>query len=242
MATIEQHYEGVLSDAYAWMLGGMEAGIERNRRFFRDREITPSGSGLAVDLGAGCGFQSIPLADAGFSVTAVDLSGKLLDALAEYSEERDITCIRGDLMEFRAHTPKALELAVCMQDTVLHLESRSDVRRLFEGVAAALEPRGRLILTFRDLTHELVDLDRFIPVRSDETAILTCFLEYEAETVKVHDLLHRKANGGWELSKSYYRKLRLSPDWVHDALEAAGFASVDTDVDRGLVTVVARKT
>ncbi len=242
MATIEEHYEQLLSDAYSWMLGGMEAGLERNRRFFRDRGIGPSGSGIAVDLGAGCGFQSIPLAELGFSVTAIDLSGKLLEELAENAGDLDVTTVRGDLMSFAAHVPVHVELAVCMQDTLLHLESRADVRRLFGEVFAALEADGRLVMTFRDLSRELSDLDRFIPVHSDERAILTCFLEHEPDTVKVHDLLYRRTNGTWELSKSCYRKLRLAPDWVVDRLSSAGFARVESTADGGLVTIQAHKS
>ena len=45
------------------------------------RGITPARSGRAVDLGAGCGFQSIPLARLGFAVTAIDIDRKLLDEL-----------------------------------------------------------------------------------------------------------------------------------------------------------------
>jgi len=40
-------------------------------------------------------------------------------------------------------------------------------------------------LSFRDLTPDLTGLNRFIPVRSDPDRIMTCFLEYEPETVIV---------------------------------------------------------
>ncbi len=49
-----------------------------------------------------------------------------------------------------------------------------------------------------------------IPVKSDEQTIFTCFLEYEANIVKVHDLVYQKDNNGWKLNKNFYRKLRLS--------------------------------
>lgn len=58
--------------------------------------------------------------------------------------------------------------------------------------AGALEAGGRFVLTFRDLTFELKELDRFIPLRSGADAIFSCFLEYEAEHVKVHDLVYTR--------------------------------------------------
>ena len=177
---------------------------------FRAAAITPTRSGRAVDLGAGCGFQSIPLARLGFAVTAIDIDGKLLDELRRHAGEADIATVRGDLLDFERHVQGPIELAVCMVDTLVHLESKAAVKELFAKVHRALEPGGRFVITYRDLSREALELDRFIPVRADESAILTCFLEYEAETVKVHDLVYRKLGGEWTFAKSFYRKLRLA--------------------------------
>ena len=73
MATVKEHYDEVLSDIYSWISGGFENGIQRNIEFFDKHQLAPKGSGVAIDLDAGCGFQSIPLAKAGHSVTAIDL-------------------------------------------------------------------------------------------------------------------------------------------------------------------------
>jgi hypothetical protein len=147
--------------------------------------------------------------------------------------------IRDDLMDFDKHAPKGVELAVCMTDTILHLESEEKVALLFEKVLAHLDPQGKFVLTFRDLTHELTELDRFVPVRSDENTIFTCFLEYEAEAVKVHDIIYKRSAGEWHLVKSFYRKLRLSKDWVDNRLLDCGFTEVDSKVEKGLVTAIA---
>jgi transcriptional regulator with AAA-type ATPase domain len=57
----------------------------------------------------------------------------------------------------------------CMGDTLTHLSSRSEVSNLFQSVARALKPGGRFVVTYRDLASvELLGLDRFIPVRSDD--------------------------------------------------------------------------
>ena len=78
-------------------------------------------------------------------------------------------------------------------------------------------------------------------MRSDEHRNFTCFLEFEPDTVKVHDLVYRRVDGRWEFAKSFYRKLRLSTAWVVMALRSAGFSDVDTGLDRGLVVLTARK-
>ena len=241
MATVEEHYENVLSDIYVWMFGGFDREVEINTGFFRKHGIKPTRSGIAVDLGAGCGFQSIPLAQTGFSVTAIDLDTKLLGKLAGNSGKLPVRIIRDDLVDFDKHIDDNAELIICMTDTLIHLESKDRVISLFNKVVASLEDEGRFIITFRDLSYELSELDRFIPVKSDDNIIFTCFLEYEPETVKVHDLVYKKKNGRWTLNKSYYRKLRLSKRWVDEQLSTAGFRYIESTVDRGFVTVIAVK-
>lgn len=241
MATIKEHYELVLSDVYSWMFGGFDSGIERNIGFFEKQKISPVRSGVAIDLGAGCGFQSIPLAKAGFSVTAVDIDGKLLNELKDNSGSLAVKIIKDDLVNFDKYVKGKAELIVCMTDTLVHLDSKDKVLSLFTKVVSSLELGGKFIITFRDLSSELSELDRFIPVRSDRNMIFTCFLEYEPETVKVHDIVYKKKNGKWDLNKSFYRKLRLSKDWVDSQLSRVGFDRVESTVDHGFVTVIATK-
>jgi hypothetical protein len=71
--------------------------------------------------------------------------------------------------------------------------------------------------------------------------IFTCFLEFEPATVKVHDLVYRRADGRWNFAKSFYRKLRLSTAWAVSTLRGVGFERVETELDRGLVVVTATK-
>ncbi len=242
MATSKEHYKHVLAPVYSWMYGGFAAALERNTAFFAERGLSPRSSGVAVDLGAGCGFQSIPLAQLGYHVTAIDLDNRLLQELTSHADGQCVETIEADLLSFREHVQEPIELAVCMTDTLLHLESAGEVQQLFSDVYAALVGGGQLIITFRDLTQELTGLDRFIPVRSDADTVFTCYLEYEPDKVKVHDLVYRRTADGWEFSKSYYRKLRVSPSWVSDELREAGFIDVQADSDKGSITVVATKS
>jgi len=241
MPTVEEHYSRLLSDVYSWMYGGWDASLARYTEFFLARGIAPRGSKRAVDLGAGCGFQAIPLARLGFSVTAIDLDRKLLAELERHRGDADVETVGADILEFRRHTPKPAELIVCMVDTLLHLDSQAAVAQLAADVFAALEPGGTFIVTFRDFTVETKELDRFIPVRNDDNVVFTCFLEFEPDTVKVHDLVYRRTDGHWDLAKSFYRKLRLPTAWVVVTLREAGFAHVETGLDRGLVVLTAKK-
>ena len=241
MTDAKTHYDILLAPYYAWIFGGAEQKIKDNRIFFRDHGIKTESSAVAIDLGAGCGFQSIPLAEAGFKVIAIDNCPALLADLKESAGELPIETIEGNLLEFGSHSMANTELIVCMGDTLTHLKTRDDVQILFGNVYQALSDAGLLVLTFRDLIPELKGLERFIPVRNESNLIFTCFLEYEREHVKVHDVIYEKTEGQWQLKKGFYRKLRIPPEWARDCLLETGFEIKKFDVRNGMATIIARK-
>ena len=241
MAGVCEHYENHLAHYYAWISGSAGVKIEENRKFFAKHNIAPSRSGLAFDLGAGCGFQSVPLAQLGFRVVALDLSTKMLVQLQKNAKNLPIETICDDLSNFTHYESGNIELVVCMGDTLTHLDTFKKVRTLLDTVFSSLETGGCLILSFRNLTQELMGLDRFIPVKSNETTIFTCFLEFEKESVKVHDIIYEKNNGQWVLKKSVFQKLRISPQWTQQYLQKIGFAIEFYEEQNGLIFIIARK-
>lgn len=241
MANVTEHYENHLADYYSWLFGGIKSKTEENKIFFESHSILPCGSGIAVDLGCGSGFQAIPLANLGFDVNAIDLSEKLLHELNSNKEGVAIKTIKDDILNFQNYLRKDIELAICMGDTITHIDSKEKIKCLFHKVYDALENNGKFVLTFRDLMYELKDLDRFIPVRSDDSRIFTCFLEYEKETVKVHDIIYDRTEMGWNLKKSFYRKTRIPLDWTKEELEKEGFVIEFSNSEKGLITIIAKK-
>ncbi len=241
MASVKQHYDQLLAPCYAWMAGGWDVKIAENRAFFHAHGVRSRGAGTAVDLGAGCGFQSIPLAESGFNVIAVDMNRSLLAQLKKNAGRLPIVAIEDDLLNFRVHAPPTVELIVCMGDTLTHLVSSAQVEKMIGQAFRALAENGRLILHFRDFTRELTGLQRFIPVGSDSRRIFTCFLEYEKDTVKVHDIVYEKSAGRWALKKSFFRKLRICPRWTEHCLQKAGFDLEGYEVQNAMATIVARK-
>jgi 2-polyprenyl-3-methyl-5-hydroxy-6-metoxy-1,4-benzoquinol methylase len=240
MPSVKEHYDNMLAPYYSWICGGSELKFEENRKFFKSHGIRPALSGVAVDLGAGSGFQSIPLSQSGFKVIAIDLSHDLLMELKAQAEGLSLVTVEDNLLNFSEHIPRDIELIVCMGDTLTHLQTLEEVQMLLEHACQGLEDNGRLILSFRDLTPELNKLDRFIAVRSDSEKIFTCFLEYEKDHVRVYDVIHERTGNQWVMKKSYFQKLRISPQWLNDCLLKAGFAIENLDIDKGMITIVAR--
>ena len=241
MASVQEHYDNLLAPYYSWISGGSELKIEENRKFFHNHGIRPANSGVAVDLGAGPGFQSIPLAESGFSVIALDTNRQLLTELKAHAKDLPIVTVLDNMLNFVEHCPVEIEIIVCMGDTLTHLQSLAEVQQLLENTYLANTRDSILILSFRDMTHELSGLDRFIPVRSDSNRIFTCFLEYESQVVKVHDIVYEKVNDQWKMKKSVFRKLRITPQWINEILVKLGYKVVTFDSQMGMVTISARK-
>jgi hypothetical protein len=131
---------------------------------------------------------------------------------------------QADLREFSRHILAPADLILCMGDTLTHLQSTEEIEQLFREVVRVLRPGGRFVATFRDYRELPLGDQRFIPVRSDAQRIHTCFLEQAAQHVVVHDLVHECGSDGWRMTVSSYEKLRLTPDVVVDAAEAAGLS------------------
>jgi SAM-dependent methyltransferase len=242
MSEVTDHYERLLAEHYSWMFGVSlrDKAAEQLELLAR---LKMSRGELAVDLGAGPGYQSMALADLGFErVLAIDTSAKLLDELRTHIGDRPIETIHGDMLEFARHVaPGTASAIVCMGDTLTHLSARELVSRLFAEISTALRDEGRLVLTYRDLSSELRGVDRFIPVRSTADKIITCFLEYHPDVVMVHDLIHVRQDGVWKLLKSCYPKLRLPVEAIRKELQAAGLDVDICESVRGMTLLTAKK-
>lgn len=223
------------------MLGDVTAALDEARAELREIGIDDRAPGISVDLGAGPGIYSIPLAELGFSVIALDSCAGLLKELRDLEGDYSLQTILGNLTSFRAHCPEGVDVILCMGDTLTHLPTRESVEQLLRDVKAALEPGGVFVATFRDyVSAPLGGVARFIPVRSDENRILTCFLEYGDEIVTVYDILQARKETGWSTSVSSYPKLRLDPVWIEAELDRMNFKTTLEPGSRGMVRLVGR--
>jgi len=239
--SVAQHYSAHLAPVYEWLAGGLETAVVRAAAELTGLGLLHRPRCQVVDLGAGFGAHTLALARAGHAVLALDTSALLLQRLQHAAQGLPVTAIAADLLEFGRHLTRPADLILCMGDTLPHLPEPADVTRLIAAVAANLSAQGVFIATFRDYSQVLTAEQRFIPVKSDAQRILTCFLEFESEHVVVHDLLHERHEEQWRLRVSAYRKLRLAPAVLADALRAHGLQVRQEPGPAGMIRVVANR-
>lgn len=242
MKSVRKHYDDFLAPVYSWILGDFETAYHANVDFFAGLGLAPEQGDLAVDLGCGPGCQSLPLAEMGYRVVALDFCKPLLDELTERSGDLKIHTVCADLAEFEKHIDEAPNLIVCMGDTLVHLPDETTVETIINRVTSALKPGGTFIYSIRDyVSVEPAGADRFVPIRADDEQIFTCFLDYRDDIVHVHDVLYRKEDGEWKLHVSDYLKLRLDTAAINLHLQANGLEIGQQMTVRGMIYVVATR-
>ena len=235
------HYDNHLADFYAWMVGDFTSQKDKFKRLLYNFKIAPFSSKTAVDFGAGHGIQSIALYEKGYTVTAVDFNHQLLQLLSQQENGEHIRLLEEDLMYTTALENSSTELIVCCGDTIAHLDNKTAINNFIARCAIGLTKGGKLLLSFRDYSSPLSGTQRFIPVKSDDTRILTCFLEYEEEKVTVTDLLQEKEANGWTQKVSSYQKVRTSPQLVAKFFEQNALKLVQHSIHERMHYMVGEK-
>ncbi len=242
MKSVRKHYDEFLAPVYSWILGDFENAYQANVELFARLELTPERGDIAVDLGCGPGCQSLPIAESGFNVVALDFCQELLDELIGRSGDLPISTVCDDLTEFAKHIDEAPALIVCMGDTLVHLTDVASVEQVIDRVSSALKPGGKFVYSIRDyVSVEPVGADRFVPIRADDEQIFTCFLDYRESDVHVHDVLYTKENGEWTLHISDYLKLRLDTAKINSRLQANGLNISQQLTEHGMICVIATR-
>ena len=239
--TVKEHYDNHLANFYSWMAGDFETKQNEFQLFLKRNGLLPFASNQAIDLGAGHGIQSVPLAKLGFRVTAVDFNQQLLYELKANVKGLDIEILHQDIRQIKQFASLEPELVICCGDTISHLDNKQEIETWIADSSSILIPCSKLLLSFRDYSVELTGDKRFIPVKSDDSRILTCVLEYGNDTVRVTDLLHERTETRWVQKVSSYNKVRISMGEIAGIIEANGLKIELNQVINRMTNIVAVK-
>ena len=188
----------------------------------------PTGRDVVVDLGAGTGFLTFPIAELGAEVTAVDVSPKMLAELAQSTAQRptlNISSVTADLATFDL-PPASVDVVVSCY-ALHHLTDRDKIR-LLNRARVWLRPGGRLVIADMMLGRG------------------TSREDWTIAQHKIAALVLRGPAGWWRILKNVVRLgLRVGSErpasttfWAQQAA-SAGFVNVETHrliAEAGLLT------
>jgi len=101
-----------------------------------------------LDVGAGTGRNTLPLAREGFPVDAVELTPGLAQILRTDAEKEKlpVRVFEGDALAGTIELKEGYYRLFCMAEVIAsHIRTVPEVRALFEGAASALAPGGLLV-------------------------------------------------------------------------------------------------
>jgi SAM-dependent methyltransferase len=113
---------------------------------FAERALELKPNACVLDLCCGQGRHSVPLAQRGYRVTALDLSPAYLELAQRAAEGHNvkIETIAADMREIPFH--HSFDAIISMYSSFGYLESEADDMQVLESLAKALKPGGRLFL------------------------------------------------------------------------------------------------
>lgn len=99
-----------------------------------------------LDIGAGTGRNTLPMARLGHPTSAVELSPDLAKILRADAEKAgvEIRLFEGDVLNAPLELPEAYYRLIILCEVVSHFRSKADLRRMFERTASLLAPGGLL--------------------------------------------------------------------------------------------------
>jgi SAM-dependent methyltransferase len=109
--------------------------------------LGPPASAPVLDIGAGTGRNTLPLARAGFPAHAVELTPALAQILRETAEKEalTVTLFEGDALSAALELPKAHYALVILCEVVSDFRDEAAVKALFARAAELLRPNGILL-------------------------------------------------------------------------------------------------
>jgi SAM-dependent methyltransferase len=105
-----------------------------------------------LDVSAGIGTQSLPLAEMGYEVVARDLSPNAIRRLRREAQTRglSIDADTADMREVRNSVSGLFDAVVSFDNSIPHLLTDAEIRASFSEFGRLLAPGGQLLVSVRD--------------------------------------------------------------------------------------------
>jgi SAM-dependent methyltransferase len=209
--------------------------IEREWPFLRRVLGT---SGRILDLGCGTGEHSRFLAAQGFDVVGIDASPTMIAKATDTPVPENLRFVEGDIADVETLVEGEFDGALCLGNTLPHLQDRRALQRFLGGLRRRLREGACLVLQVLNYDRIFEQKRRFLPLNfregtepGEEIVFLRVMtLHEDGSLVFTPSTLRLRSDGEPALEVVSSRNVRLR-GWrrreLEEAFEAAGFERLD---------------
>jgi ubiquinone/menaquinone biosynthesis C-methylase UbiE len=227
----EQYYDSI-AQKYDWFYASWDSAGEEQRRqlcpLFQQHNVR-----RVLDCACGNGLQAIALAQAGYEVTASDLSENMLREAAKKCRDAnlDIPLIRADIRELHEKVDASFDAVICMGNVLPHLMSDTEILDALANIRGVLEPGGLLVLEGRYYDELVKTKERFIAHRvaaCEEHTFITILyvLDHMKDRIRFNIVfLTKNENGETSLDVDTVDYNPILVGHLRELLLASGFES-----------------
>lgn len=181
---------------------------------------------ILLDLACGTGSISEVMAELGYDVIGVDNSDEMLGIAIEkkFDKGLNIQYLCQDMRKIDMFG--TVDVTVCALDSINHLSSLNDVRKVFEGVAFFSEIGGLFIFDVNTLyKHRRILADNTFTYETNNVyCIWENTLDDGTDEVRMHlEFFEREENGMYSRSSDDFSEKAYSEEELEKLLEECGF-------------------
>lgn len=181
---------------------------------------------ILLDLACGTGSISEVMSELGYDVIGVDNSDEMLGIAIEkkFDKGLNIQYLCQDMRKIDMFG--TVDVTVCALDSINHLSSLNDVRKVFEGVAFFSEIGGLFIFDVNTLyKHRRILADNTFTYETNNVyCIWENTLDAATDEVRMHlEFFEREENGMYSRSSDDFSEKAYSEEELENLLEECGF-------------------
>ena len=216
--------------AFARYYDELTANIDYKRRgeYFHEiiKKFKSTKDNILLDLACGTGSISEVMAGLGYDVVGVDNSDEMLGMAIEkkFDSGLNIQYLCQDMRNLDMFG--TIDITICALDSINHLSSLNDVRKVFEGVAFFSELNGLFIFDVNTLyKHRQVLANNTFTYETDNVyCVWENTLDPDTDEVRMNlEFFEREDNGMWSRSSDGFSEKAYSEDEIEKLLADCGF-------------------
>ena len=217
-------------NAFARYYDQLTANIDYKKRgeYFHSiiQKFKTTKENILLDLACGTGSISEVMAGLGYDVIGVDNSDEMLGMAIEkkFDSGLNIQYLCQDMRKLDMFG--TIDITICALDSINHLASLNDVRKVFENVAFFSELGGLFIFDVNTVyKHRKILADNTFTYETDDVyCVWENTLNRETDEVKMNlEFFELEENGLWSRSSDSFSEKAYSENDIEELLSQCGF-------------------